>query len=125
MTALRRLVRDTSGAIAVEFAIIGPVFLLALLGMIEYGRLLWYENALHYAVEEAARCMSIATATCSDATTTKSFASTRSGHTFATSVFTITTPSCGNQVAASYNFTFASGLLGSGITLRASSCFPS
>ncbi len=51
----RRLARDEGGGPAIEFAIVGPVVLLALFGCIEFGRVFWIRNTLEYAVEEAAR----------------------------------------------------------------------
>lgn len=50
-----RLWRSTSGATAVEMAIILPLFLLFLLGLVEFGRLFWYQVSLRQAVEQTAR----------------------------------------------------------------------
>ena len=44
-----------SGATAVEFAIIFPVFLLIVMGLIEFGRVFWVQVSLRYAVEQTAR----------------------------------------------------------------------
>jgi Flp pilus assembly protein TadG len=120
-----RLRREERGAAAVEFAMTVPILLLAMLGIIEFGRVLWAQNALHYAVEAAARCAAIDTTTCSSSATTQSFAATASGETFATSVFTVSTPSCGHQVSASYAFPFLTSLVSYNLTLTAQSCFPS
>ena len=43
------------GASAVEFALISPVFLVMVGGILEIGRALYIRNTLQYAVEEAAR----------------------------------------------------------------------
>lgn len=122
--AVRSLCGDRRGSSAVEFAMILPAFVILLFGIMEFGRLLWTQNALHYAVEEAARCYTVATATCSDATHAKSFAASRSGLTFSNSTFTISSPSCGNQVSASYPFTLLVPYLQRTITLTAQSCYP-
>lgn len=46
MTRLARLLRETGGASAAEFAIVLPFFVLLLLGMIDVGRFMWeYNNA--------------------------------------------------------------------------------
>lgn len=124
LAPLRRLLSDHAGAAAVEFALVVPVFLLMLIGIMEFGRLLWTQNALHYAVEEAARCSAIDTDVCSSTSTTQSFAAGRSGLTFATSVFTVTKTSCGWQVSASYPFSFVGFLSEYSVTLHAQACYP-
>ncbi len=43
------------GATAVEFALIFPVFLAFVLGIIEVGRAMWIKGSLQYAVEETTR----------------------------------------------------------------------
>ena len=121
---LRRLLSDRAGAAAVEFALIVPAFLLLLLGIMELGRLMWTQNALHYAVEEAARCSAVDTNVCSSTSTAKSFAAGRSGLAFATSVFTVTQASCGWQVSASYPFSFVGFLSEYSVTLHAQACYP-
>jgi Flp pilus assembly protein TadG len=50
----RRLVRD-DGTVAVEFAIVGLLFLALLLGSIELGRAMWMRNSVQFAAEEGAR----------------------------------------------------------------------
>lgn len=51
----RRLSRDSSGATAVEFALILPLILVLLGGMLEFGRAMWVRQDLQFAVEEAVR----------------------------------------------------------------------
>ena len=51
----RRWWRSISGAAAVEMAIVLPVFLLFMLGLVEFGRLFWYQVSLRQAVEQTAR----------------------------------------------------------------------
>jgi Flp pilus assembly pilin Flp len=120
-----RLRRDERGVAAIEFAMTVPILLVAMLGIIEFGRVLWTQNALHYAVEQAARCASIDTTTCSSSGTTQSFASTASGITFPPAVFAVSSQPCGNQVIATYSFPFLTSLVSYNLTLSAQSCFPS
>src|SRR6266481_5685627 len=56
---LRRLAGACEGVEAIEFAIILPVFLLFILGCIEFGRLFWTQSELQYATEAAARCVTV------------------------------------------------------------------
>jgi Flp pilus assembly protein TadG len=52
---LRRFARNQSGGAFIEFAIAGPIVLMALIGCLEFGRYFWVRNSLEYAVEEAGR----------------------------------------------------------------------
>lgn len=121
---LGRLLRDRRGSAAVEFAVALPALATMLLGAMEFGRLLWTQNALHYAVEEAARCHSVNSSVCGSASQTQSFAASRAGLTFANATFTVTTASCGNQVSARYPFAFVVPLFDYQVTLQAQSCYP-
>lgn len=127
--AFKGLFRNCRGAAAVEAAICLPVLMVALLGIIDFGRALWAQNALHYSVEEAARCGVVnAASTCNSPSATASFAAGRSGLPVASTVFTATPNStCGSeagyQVSASYALPLFTPLFPS-ITLQAQSCFP-
>lgn len=46
---------NNKGAVAVEFALIIPVLLLFMFGIIEFGRVMWINSSLQYSVEKAAR----------------------------------------------------------------------
>ncbi|MCW5744624.1 MAG: pilus assembly protein [Alphaproteobacteria bacterium] len=52
---LRRLRRNSDGTSLIEFAIVGPVVLMAIIGCVEFGRFFWIRNTLEHAVEEAGR----------------------------------------------------------------------
>ena len=52
---LQRFARDRCGVVAVEFALIIPVFLLMTYGFMELGRALFIQNSLGHAVYEAQR----------------------------------------------------------------------
>jgi len=47
--------RNSRGASAVEFAIVAPIFLIMMFGIIEFGRAFWIKSTLQFAVEEAGR----------------------------------------------------------------------
>jgi Flp pilus assembly protein TadG len=128
------------GAVAVEYAFVLPVLVLFLLGIMDTGRLLWTYTTLHRASEAAARCGAIpATGTGYDCTTssgTQNYAVLQAwGLATTASVFTVSTPACGTQVVASYNFAFVIPWFSwfytvlplgpsNSITLTATACYP-
>lgn len=123
MGTVRILILKKTGATAVEFALVAPVLFMVILGALEFGRLMWTQAALHYAVEEAARCASVTPATCGTSSQIASYASTVSALTIDASSFTATTPSCGHRVSASYNYQFiAAGFFPFTPTLTAQAC---
>jgi Flp pilus assembly protein TadG len=114
------------GTAAVEFAVVAPVFVLMLFGTFEFGRALWTRASLQYAVQQAARCASVAALRCDNSTDTAGYAaSSVLGITVPVADFTVSAPTCGNKVAASVPFTFiVPRLFSYSITLTASSCYP-
>jgi|SRR5271165_1228998 len=125
--ALRALSRHRGGISAIETALLLPVFLTFLLGIFEFSRLLWTQGTLQYAVGAAARCASFNANQCGNASAIQSYAASQvAGITVNATDFTVTTPSCGNNVSVSETFTFvAATLLPWGpITLNAQACQP-
>jgi Flp pilus assembly protein TadG len=114
------------GAAAVEFAIILPILLVCVLGLIEFARAIWTQAALDYAVQAAARCAAVDPLTCGTVAQTQQYATTRApGLSLPASAFTVTNPACGVQVAASLAFDFlVPELLPYSQTLNARACFP-
>jgi Flp pilus assembly protein TadG len=123
---LARMYRDARGSSAVEFGLTVPVFLALMMGVIETGLLMWAQIGLQHGAEAAARCATINTTTCGSTSATQTYAAQQAfGLNPPSSVFTVSTPSCGNQVSASYSFQFITSYLGmSALTLSARSCFP-
>jgi Flp pilus assembly protein TadG len=118
------LANNRSGHAAVELAFVLPALLLFIFGIMEVGHVLWLQNALDYSVEEAARCISNNPAQCGNASQTQSFAASQSGAGFLTSVFTVTTASCGNQVSASYPVVLTIPYMNLSATLTSQACYP-
>lgn len=52
---MRWATRDDRGGAAVEFALLAPVLVLLLVGIVETGRLMWTRTSLQFAAEEASR----------------------------------------------------------------------
>jgi Flp pilus assembly protein TadG len=119
-----RVLAARSGNTAAEFAIILPAILLVLLGTMEFGRLLWTKNALNYSVEEAARCAAINVTACGTQTLVQGYAAARSGLTFPSAAFTLSTPACGTKVSATYPFQFIVPLFKYSVALQATYCYP-
>ena len=84
------------------------------------------------AAQTAARCFAIKATACQTATATQNYAATQAyGIAIGASAFTVTTPACGVQVAASYVFNFVVPWFyvipfgGSNtITLSTTTCYP-
>jgi Flp pilus assembly protein TadG len=122
----RGLLRDDQGTAAVELAVGGMVFVMLLFGALEFGRLFWTLASLQFAVEQAARCAAINATSCTTSSATQTYAAGRVfGQTVASSVFTVSHPTCGTQVSASLPFSFiVPHLFPYTITLSTQSCRP-
>jgi Flp pilus assembly protein TadG len=123
---LARWRTDERGAGALEFALTAPAFFAMLIGIIEFGLLLWTQIGLQHGAEMAARCVSVNSGVCGTANATQQYAVQQSfGLNPPASSFTVRVLACGNQVSASYAFRFVTGYFASPtITLSAQSCFP-
>lgn len=89
-----RFRRNAAGSAAVEFALTVPVLLLLLFGAVEYGRLLWVQNSIQYAAEQAARCAAMGqtpgATLCTTASATQAYAASKVvGYTVASTAFTV------------------------------------
>ena len=118
--------RDRTGATAVEFALTVLPLLLLLCGIPEFGRLLWTQTTLHFAVEAAARCGSIDAVQCGSTGAVQNFAAAHAvGIGLSPAAVAVTAASCGTAVSASYPFQFVvTGFFPYAITLTAQTCFP-
>jgi Flp pilus assembly protein TadG len=118
--------RDVRGVTAVEFAMTAPVFFVMIFGIIEAGLLLWTQLGLQHGVELAARCASINTTVCNNASSVQSYAAQQAfGLNPSPETFTFSAVGCGNQVTATYTFQFVTFLFPMpSISLNAQACFP-
>ena len=121
-----RLAADTRGSSAIEFAMLMPVFVMAMMGIMGSGALMWGQFGLQHGVEMAARCASVNATACGTTANIQNYAVQQTyGVNPRASVFTVSTPSCGYQVVASYTYQFIVTDFGlPAITLAARSCFP-
>ena len=128
------LISRRRGAVAIEYAIVLPVLLLFLLGIMDVGRLLWTYSTLHRATDSAARCAAIQAASCATVGKTQNFAVAEAwGLLIGVSAFTVSNQACGVQVVANYTFGFVIPWLSvvspfgasNSIPLTATACYPS
>ena len=97
------------GATAVEFAVVVPIVLMILFGIIEYGRYFFVRNIMDSAAREAAR-YAVVNSTAATAANVQSVANTRMqpimnsfvGGTYAVNVFWLD-PTAGNAVSYPFN----------------------
>ena len=59
MRLLSRIGRNTQGATIVEFALVAPIFVILLFGIIEGSRAFWVKQTLERVAHATARCMSV------------------------------------------------------------------
>lgn len=121
------LLRDRRGVAAIEFGLAGTFFLGALAGVLTFSYLFWTYGSLQYAVEQAARCAVIGNSSCTTTGDIQTYAASQVyGQTVSPSVFTVSYPSCGTQITASFPFSLIlPGLPQNSIVLTASACRPS
>ncbi len=121
---LVRFLSDVRAAAAVEFGVTVPAFVVIVFAVIEACFMLWTQFSLQHGVEMGARCASVNTSICGNTQAIQDYAAKHAyGLNPPLSTFTVSTPSCGTQVSASYAFPMVTTYFGS-ITLTARSCFP-
>lgn len=121
----RRFSGCERGSTVVEFAIVGGLFFLLLIGVVEVGRLVWTLNALHYGAQQAARCAAVNSGLCGTNGKLQSWAANIGGSTLPGSAFTLNTAAaCGMQVTASYTINLYIPYVSLNPTLSSTVCFP-
>lgn len=61
---IKKFVREKQGVSAIEFAVVGPVFFILILGLIEFGLLFVHKTMLTHSVQETAKTVQIGQAQC-------------------------------------------------------------
>jgi len=116
--------RDERGTAALEFALVAPILIALLIGTITLCIGLFLIGSLHYAVEEGARCASVKTTICSDATTTIAYAQNHYFGPNLSPIFTYAAAACGKSVSASISYSMNVGFSTYTIPISATACFP-
>ncbi|MBZ9678763.1 TadE/TadG family type IV pilus assembly protein [Mesorhizobium sp. ES1-1] len=138
----RSFIRDTSGANAVEFALLSIPLLLMLMGVFEFGRMYWTQHVLEEIASAGARCIGVLQSGCTkngvyDSASTISYISGRAAvggiPLTAANITVNNNTTCSgltgfSSVQVSYTFvTVLPGFLSSladGPHLNAGACFP-
>jgi Flp pilus assembly protein TadG len=123
-TPRRRILADASGTTALEFAFVAPVFLLMVVGGIYLGLMMFAMGSLQDAVEQAARCWSVQTTVCTDASSTQSYAQSHYYGPAVSPTFTASSASCGHSVTGTISYGWNFGQSTTNVPLTATACFP-
>jgi Flp pilus assembly protein TadG len=121
---LRSLYCNRQATTAVEFAIVAPVFIALLVGTLSLCVGLFLIGSLHFAVEDGARCASVKTTICSDATTTVAYTRARYFGPNVSPTFSYAAAACGNSVSVSVSYSMNVGFKTFVIPVSATACFP-
>lgn len=119
--------KNDSGAAAVEFAIVLPVFIMLVMGIIDFGRVFWIKSSMQFVVEQATRyAMVNPSITEADLET---YAYEQEADVSASgAVFEATIDAAGAinymTVTGTYTFNFITPLVGTTLTLDAKSVTP-
>lgn len=121
-----RLLRSRSGTTALEFAFVALPFIMLIVGIMEFSRIVWTQSALQSAVEKAARCAAVNETLCTGSDQIRTFILSRTlAPLDALEVAYAVNANCGAEVRASANFAFVVSLFSpSSMTLTAQSCYP-
>ena len=121
--------RGTRGNAVVEFAFVGTALLVAIFGLVEFGRYVWEKHSLEYAIEQSARSV-MAQTSVSNSSVQSDVLSRIIGIDPTTVTATVTQSTVGTvtfvTITLSYTHNFlATGLLGlNAVTIVASTRVP-
>lgn len=115
---------DRRGTTAVEFAIVAPVFIMLVIGLLSTSMVLYAIGSLHYAVEEGARCASVRTTECTDPNTTLAYTKSHYYGPSSSPTFTFASLACGKSITGSTNYVMDLGLTRFTVPVTATACFP-
>lgn len=121
----KNITNDERGTTAIEFAIVGPVFIMLLIGILYLCMCLAVVGSMHFAVEEGARCASVKTTVCTDQSSTVSYTQNHYFGPGTLPTFTYNAAAaCGHYVTGTINYVLDVGLKQFTVPVTASACFP-
>jgi Flp pilus assembly protein TadG len=121
----RSLLTEQSGSASVETALVLPLFVILLVGIISTAQLAWAVNSLHHAVQEAARCSAVNAVTCGADAQTVAFAKDRYSGPDVDATYAVASSPCGQSVTVSGEFSLNLVLTSVVVPIGANACFPS
>ena len=126
MMAWKHLKRfaDEGGAAALEFGIVGPIFMLFMIGILYTCMMLFAQSSMQFAVEAGARCASVQTSVCTSSSSITTAAQNAYYGPLVSPTFTYATATCGHQVSSTTTFGYNFGYLNLSVPLSATACYP-
>ena len=115
---------NSRGSAAVEFGLIVPTLIALFVGSLYLCMALFVAASLQFAVEDAARCASVNTTTCSSSSAITTYASGRYYGPGSAPTFTYSATGCGHSVTGSTNYVANVVFRTVTIPISASACFP-
>ena len=116
---------NESGTTAIEFAIVGPIFIFLVIGIAFLCMAMAVAGSMHYAVEEGARCASVRKMVCSDIDTTITYTQAHYFGPGGMPTFAYNpAAACGHSVTASISYVVDMGLKTVTVPISAAACFP-
>lgn len=121
-----RMLAAENGVTAIEYALLLPILLVLVFGIIDAGRVIWTQATLDHAAEAAARCGAVDAVKCGTPEAIKAYAIERAaGLVLQPSAFTVSAAACGNKVSAALPVSLTLPWSGSyNITVKATACYP-
>lgn len=120
-----KLGTDERGTTAVEFAIVGPIFIFLIIGIAFLCMGMAVAGSMHYAVEEGARCASVRKTVCSDEDATIAYTKAHYFGPGGVPTFAYNpAAACGHSVTASISYVVDIGLKKVSVPITAAACFP-
>jgi len=130
--------RNNRGATAVEFALVALPVMAFIIGIIQFGWIVWVDNLLHISVDTASRCGAIGSTTspCDGSdmiTTAQTIFEIVPPLTSTTNVSFADNPNCsvdagtglaGSGLVGTYHIRIGLGVFAMNLTLSAQSCYP-
>lgn len=117
--------RNRDGSAVVEFAMILPPFILLIVGGFYTAGLAFAASSIQYATLAAARCASVQTTVCTDATSTVAYAGTKFfAKGLGAPVFTYSASGCGHVVSGAFTYVLNTGFSRINVPLTSTACFP-
>jgi Flp pilus assembly protein TadG len=124
LSRLKRFKADVRGTAAIEYGLVLPVMLVAILGGLWVGMLTFSASSLDLAVQTAARCMAVDANACGTVSATQAYAQTQYKGPAIAPTFTASTAGCGHTVTAEANFNLNILPWIGTVPLSTSACYP-